>query len=31
MDRLVDVAAKGIAELNGMQRSALTGLGIELT
>jgi ribonuclease PH len=30
MDRLVDLAAKGIGELNGVQRSALAGAGIEL-
>jgi ribonuclease PH len=30
MDRLVALAAKGIGELNGVQRSALAGAGIEL-
>jgi len=30
MDRLVDLAAKGIGELNGVQRSALAVIGIEL-
>jgi ribonuclease PH len=30
MDRIVDLGAAGIRQLNGTQRSALTGLGIEI-
>ena len=30
MDRLIDLAAGGIRELNVMQRAALTGIGVEL-
>jgi ribonuclease PH len=30
MDRLIDLAAGGIRDLNEMQRAALTGLGVEM-
>ena len=30
MDRLIDLAAGGIRELNGTQRAALAGVGVEM-
>jgi ribonuclease PH len=30
MDRLIDLAAKGIAELHALQRQALASVGVEL-